>query len=510
MKNINLFRVLSTTEEEIKINPISEKNGVFFDTDENSITIKTDNSDSNVTQVLSFVNPGNVIYAGITKSEGSYQFKSVEHRGGFSLVELDSELVPYIIKQNRDVIESNNDSVNSDLGVIPLSLLTGSESDDFCGELVIQYSSGQQVITWNEFRCGTGSEGIYGSFETSDGTPEEVFIGNPTGEDYWYAFLFPEYKTEVAKLIRAQFGYLYDDHFLPNQAWNSTQLINEDKLPGEPHKSPKEMFSEEFSVHSSALPKRFGRNTVELLAELVYVGTQFEIIPSSYELHKTLDLDQPFLHSPQEIRNATTSIMTIYRFYTNLLIGIYDNFDTSPETDPQSLIENGTLPHPELLYRARQKFVSQMYELEAYFKKMRQVPVEEYVVEQFKGFSPDEKQTLREKYDIEGLPLMIRHILYDIEEQLDEITDVLEVTDYIASVESTESGFKYEILAEERAYQFIQQHQNSVTNLLTPAELGGDGSDVFMLTLGRLGHRHNWLDISPLGPKFSQMAEEMR
>lgn len=61
MENSGLFRVLSTTGEGIKINPISEKGGVFSDTDEKSIIVKTDNSEPNLTQVLSFVNPGNII-----------------------------------------------------------------------------------------------------------------------------------------------------------------------------------------------------------------------------------------------------------------------------------------------------------------------------------------------------------------------------------------------------------------------------------------------------------------
>lgn len=514
MVDSDIFRVLHVTEDELVVNPISEENGRFVDTAADAIPVERTTADPNVAQVLSFVEPGHLLRGPLVESDSSYRFESVEHRGGFSLVEIDPKVIPYLVQSYWDQEPEHDRAHRRDnVRIAPLSALDAFEDDDeFCGELVIKPRSNPETHTWDEFRQGVGSEAVFGGFEATDRKPQEVFIGNPAGEAYWYCLLFPEYRSDPARRVQAQVGFLYDDQYLPTPTWESGALIDPEKLPEDIQHDPKGVFAPGSQVHSSAIPERFGYDTVELLAELVYVGAQFEATLSS-GMGDSLDPDEAFSYSPGEVSDATVSVLTAYRFYTTVLINLYECLDDIGDVTVESALEDGVLPDPELLYRAQLKFTSHVYELKAYLEKMRQVPVEEYVVEQFKGAMPDKKKQLREEFGVEGFPLMIRHILYDIERQLGTLTDVLKVSDYVATAEQTDDGFRYEISAEEQAYEFLKRHQDRVSEHLTPAELGGEGSEVFMLVLGRLGRRHDWLDTSSLGPMgmlFTQMDGAMR
>jgi hypothetical protein len=90
---------------------------------------------------------------------------------------------------------------------------------------------------------------------------------------------------------------------------------------------------------------------------------------------------------------------------------------------------------------------------------------------------------------------------------------VLKVSDQVATAEKEDNGFRYRLPADEKAYELIKRHQDHVSDNLTPAELGGEGSEVFMLVLGRLGSRHDWLDTSALGTMgtmITQFGDQMR
>jgi len=514
MGDEHLYRILDVTENQLAIVPITKKNEQFVSTGSDIVRVTNKSEDTSVSQVLSFVEPGHIVKGTLLESRSSYQFETIEHRGGFSLVEIDAMSVPYLV-QNYWEQKSNVDraSTSETVHVASLSEIDNYEgANKFSGELVIQTPSCSEADSWEEFRRGVGGEEAYAEFKTTSGRPNEVFIGCPAGESYWYTLLFPEDRSPPARRVRAQVGDLYNDYYVPNPSWDSTALINKEKLPENIDEKPKGVFAPGYTVHSSAIPERFGRNTVELLAELVYAGSQFEQTFFS-TMGDSLNKDDCTSYDPADVRDATVSIVETYQFYTTILIEIYNVFVSMGEKTTEDAIDDGLLPSPELLYQARLKFDLQLHEMRAYIKKMEQVPIEKYVVEQFKGMVPDEKKNLRVDYGVEGLPLMIRHILYDIEQQLDTLSDVLKVSDRVATAEQGHNGFRYRLPADEEAYELIKRHQDHVSDHLTPAELGGEGSEVFMLVLGRLGSRHDWLDTSALGTMgtmLTQFGDQMR
>jgi hypothetical protein len=508
MDDSNLYRVLQVAEDTLTANPIEEEEGRFVDAPSEAVQIANGSENASVAQILSFVEPGHVLRGTLTQSNSSYEFATIEHRGGFSLVELDALTVPYLVRNywEQDP-QHDTPSVGETAHVAPLSDLADDVDDStFCGELVIQSPSCSEADSWKDFRQGVGGEEAYGGFKTTAGRPEEVFIGSPAGDSYWYAILFPEDRSVLARRVRAQVGYLYDNHYVPNPAWDSAALINPEKLPDDLDENLKGIFAPGFNVHSSAIPERFGRDTVELLAELVYVGSQFEATLTS-SMGDALNLDDPISYAPADVRDATVSVVMAYRFYTSLLIDLYERVRDIREKTVEGAVEDGLLPAPELLYQARLKFESQIHETRAYLEKMQQVPLEAYVVERFKGAMPDNKKQLRAEYGVEGLPLMIRHILHDIEHQLDTLTDVLKVSDGVATAVQRNNELHYELRANEEAYELIKRHQDHVSDHLTPAELGGEGLEVFMLVLGRLGRRHDWLDTSALGEMGAMLTQ---
>jgi hypothetical protein len=514
MEDESLYRILDVTENRLEIVPITEKNGQIVDTDSDIVQVTNRSENTSVSQVLAFVEPGHIVKGTLLESGSSYQFETVEHRGGFSLVEVDAMSVPYLV-QNYWEQKSNVDRASTieTVHLAPLSEIDNySDVNEFSGELVIQSPLCSEADSWEEFRQGVGGEETYGEFKTISGRPNEVFIGCPAGESYWYALLFPEDRSPPARRVRAQAGYLYDDYYVSNPSWDSAALINKEKLPEKIDEKPKGVLAPGYTVHSSAIPERFGRNTVELLAELVYVGSQFEQTIFS-TTDDSLNKNDYTSYEPSDVKDATVSIIETYQFYTKILIEIYEVFVGTGEKTTEGAIDDGLLPPPELLYQARLKFDSQLHEMRAYIKKMRKVPIDKYVIEQFKGMVPDDKKNLRAEYGVEGFPLMIRHILYDIDQQLDTLSDVLKVSDQVATAEKEDNGFRYRLPADEKAYELIKRHQDHVSDNLTPAELGGEGSEVFMLVLGRLGSRHDWLDTSALGTMgtmITQFGDQMR
>jgi len=439
MGNSNLFRVLDVDAETVTVNPILDEGGKFSDHDEAPVTVSTTESKEDIAQVVSLLSPGHVISATITRSS-PHQFSTLEHRGGATLVELDPRTVPYLITefwaQNKS---PSPEELRDEELVVPFEeLVEEPAAQELNGELHIQFSSETSTQSWANFTQGTGSESVYGSFETRDGKPTEIFIGNPDGERYGYAVLFAAERTAVAKQIRAQYGHLYDDQYLPNPAWNLSTIIDGSALPDDPDKNPKEIFHPDYNVHSSTLPSRFGSDTIQLIAELVFVGTQFEMTFSEPSEH--FDPDHALTSTVDDLDTEPPDIVTMYKFYIALLTGIYDAVGGNPDTDIQSLIDDGVIPAPEVLFRTHQQFVSQVHSLEAYFEKMRHVPIEQYVADLFSGEKPWEAE-FKAQFDIDGFPLMIRFILQDLEKQLDEINEILTVAQYIADAERTANGF---------------------------------------------------------------------
>lgn len=510
MENLDMFRILSISKDIIVLNPVSRESDRFVDREEEAVEVNHTEADSEITQVVSFLEPGHLVQATIIESGGSYRFNSLEHRGGMDLIELDPRTIPYVLE---DCWERDERCVEGEDFRVPLSAIDSCEiSNKFTGELVVRAVPESDTASWPAFRRGEDAESVYGGFETESGVPEEVFIGNPHGEPYWYAILFPEFKTNLAKRIRTQYGHLYDDHYLPNPACDLSRLIDTDKLPDDPDREPKAVFGPDYHVHSSRIPERFGQDTVTLLAEFMYYGSQFEFALFD-DSETTLDPDQALTYSPDDIIRSKASLMTTYRFYTSLLTSLQDSVEDNPEADVEALVAEGTIPAPELLYRTRIKFISLIHEFESYLQKMEQVPIEAYLVEQFSGSTPAEQLELRAQYDVEGFPLMIRHALFDLERQLDDLKDILKVADYVATTEWTDTGLVYDIQAAQKAYDFVTQHQESTSDGMMPAEIGGDDPGVFTTLMGRLSRRHDWLDTSSMGAMgdlFSSFGDIMR
>jgi hypothetical protein len=504
------FRILSVEHGTISLNPISREGDRFVEQEEEALDVDYTKADSEITQVVSFLEPGHLVQATVIESDGAYRFDSLEHRGGMDLIELDPRTIPYVLE---DCWELDERCVEGEDFRVPLSAIDPLEdTDTFTGELVVRAVSESDTSSWLAFRRGGGAEAVYGGFETETGVPEEVFIGNPHGASYWYAILFPEFKTNLAQRIRAQYSHLYDDHYRPNPTCDLSRLIDESKLPDDPDQEPKAVFGPDYHVHSSRIPERFGQDTVILLAEFMYYGSQFEFGLFD-DSETTLNPDQALTYSPDEIIRSRSSLMTTYRFYTSLLTSLHDSVEEYPETDIETLVAEGTIPDPELLYRTRIKFNSLVHEFESYLQKMEQVPIETYLVEQFSGSTPEEQLELRDQYEVEGFPLMIRHVLHDLEQQLDDLKEVLKVADYVATTEWTDAGLVYDIQAEQKAYDYVTQHQESTSDGMMPADLGGDDPGVFMTLMGRLSRRHDWLDTSSMGAMgglLSSFGEAMR
>lgn len=508
MTDSSLFRVLECSSEYVTLNPISQKGTRFVDEVDDPVDIDITNIDTSIEQTVSLLDPGHVIKAGVTESDGTHRFTSIEHRGGFTLIELDSRTVPYIIDEYwESEKESTRERFTDDNFVAPLTQIAA----DSQGELFIQFSSAFDDDSWKEFIQGTESESVYGGFHTMSGEPVEVSIGNPDGEPYWYALLFAKEGSTVARRIRAQYGYLYDDHYIPNPTWDLSELIDAEQVPEDPDMTPKSVFRPEHSVHSNLIPPRFGSDTIELLAELVYVGSQFKMsmLGGSSD---DLDLSQPFSHTPVEIASQDPSLIKSYKFYTSLLISIYECVQNNPNKNIQTLVENDTLPDPELLYRAHIFFTSTLHGIESYLEKMEQVPVEEYVVSRIQGGLNPELEKKVDDFNLADLPSTIRYLLHDWGAVLEEFREILKIAPHVADVEETETGLLYNIQAEKKAYDFINTHQDRISDHLIPADLGGEDPGVFMPLLGRLEQRHNWLttsSISPMGEMFDTLKDDL-
>lgn len=512
MGDSQTFRVLSLDDDTVLLNPILPDEDGYLDTTEPSVRVPTNGYESSVEQVVSLLEPGHVLRANLETAGGTPRFAAVEHLGGLTLVELDARQVPYGI-DDTDFPEIQGPTGDRDAVRRSFSDIESLPSDiDGVGELVIQPVPEHDETPWREFRNGTDSESVYGRFKTVAGRPSEVLAGNPRGQPYRYALLFAEERTELARRVRAQYGYLYDDNFRLTPTWDSSHLIDEDKLPSVPSADPKAVFAPEVNVHSSNIPDRFGRETIELLAELVYVGSQFEIGFSDEDTN-ALDTDAVESHDPSDLVQSSASIRTAYKYYTALVTHIYDQRQENPDTDIDALVDDGILPPPELLYRADVLFTTRIAELEAYFEKMRQVTIEAYVANQYAGATPEVQEAVRQEFEVEGFPRTIRHILYDLETQLDDLEEVLKITPYLADTKWTSDGLVYEIEAKEKAYGFVRDHQETVSDNFTPAELGGEDPGLFQTFLGRLGKRHDWLDTSSLGAMgglLSQFEENLR
>lgn len=511
MEDSNLFRVLEVDSETVTLNPILDEDGGFRDRDEPSITVTTADSDEDIAQVVSLLESGHVIAATITRSPEN-RFTDIEHRGGATLTKLDSRTVPYIITEYFAQKDSpSQDELHGEGLTIPLGRISEQISaQDSDGEVHLRFPSDASGHSWDDFTQGADSESVYGSFDTRDGKPTEVFIGNPDGERYWYAILFNEEQTTLARQVRAQYGYLYDDQYIPNPAWDLSHIIDTSELPDDPDENPKAIFHPDYTVHSSTIPPRFGSDTIQLIAELIFVGSQFEMTLSK-QPSEHFNPDQALNATVEDITDESPDIVTTYKFYVALLTGIYDHVQNNPETDVAALIDDGTIPTPDVLYRTHLKFASQIHSLESYFEKMRQVPIEKYVVDLFSGDKPWEPE-FKARFDIDGFPLMIRFVLQDLEKQLDEIKEILTVAEYIVDVEHTTSGLAYNIMAEQKAYNFAKQHEESISDHMMPGDLGGKDRSVFLTLSGRLERRYNWIDSSAMGAMgelFSSLTDEL-
>jgi hypothetical protein len=512
VEDTNLFRVLEVNSEAVTLNPIFSEDGVLRDRDEPTLTVTITDSETDTGQVVSLLEPGHVINAAIEHSPEP-RFTAIEHRGGFDLIELDSRTVPYIITEFWAQEESpSKDELRGESLSVPLDAVSGEFTTQApSAELHIQFASDTPDHSWEDFTQGNSSESVYGAFDTRDGRPTEVFIGNPDGEQYWYAILFDADQTRVAKQTRAQFGYLYDDQYISNPAWDLSHIINAAELPDEPDENPKAIFHPEYNVHSSKIPSRFGSDTVQLIAEFLFVGTQFEMSFSNQSLDH-LDPDQALTTTVEELGSQSPDIISMYKFYVSLLTGIYEVVQDNPDTEIETLVNNGVIPQPDVLYRAHHQLISLIHGIESYFEKMRQVPIEKYVVDAFSGDIPGEEE-FKKKYNISGFPLTIRFVLRDLEYQVDDIKEILKVSGYIADVEQTESGLAYNIMAEEKAYNFAKKHQDTISDNMTPDEFGGESRGVFLTMFGRLEQRYNWIEPSSMGPVgelFSSFTDELK
>lgn len=511
MEDSSLFRVLEVGSETVTLNPILDEDGEFRDRDEPPITVTTADTEEDIAQVVSLLESGHVIAATITRSSEN-RFAAIEHRGGATLTKLDSRTVPHIINEYWAQEDSpSQDELHGEELIIPFDKISEQSSvQGSGGEVHLRFPSDASGHSWADFTQGNNSESVYGSFDTLDGKPTEVFIGNPDGERYWYAILFNVEQTTLAKQIRAQFGYLYDDQYIPNPAWDLSQIIDASELPANPDENPKAIFHPDYTVHSSTIPSRFGSDTVQLIAELIFVGRQFEITYSTQSSER-FNPEQALTAKVEDVTNESPDIVTTYKFYVALLTGIYEQVQNNPDTDVAALIDDGVIPKPDVLYRTHLQFVSQIHSLESYFEKMRRVPVEKYVVDLFSGDKPWEPE-FKARFDIDGFPLMIRFVLQDLEKQLDEISEILTVAEYIVDVEHTADGLAYNIMAEEKAYNFANQHEDSISDHMMPADLGGQDPGVFLTLSGRLQRRYNWIDSSAMGVMgelFSDVTGEL-
>lgn len=496
MAEPRLFRVLEYSSEIIKLNPILEKEGRFVDDEVGAIDIETAGIDPSLKKTVQLLDPGHVVRAEVNETNGTHNLDSIEHRGGFTLVELNSRTVPYIISEYWGHEETRNkEQFSEDSFAIPIEQL----AKDAEGELFVQSTPTLYDESWKSFSQGEGAESVYGGFHTTSGKPVEVFIGNPNGERYWYALLFVEEGSKIAREIRAQYGYLYDDYYIPNYAWDFSELIDNEKLPNDPDSNPKSVFRPEYTIHSNLIPDRFGSSTIDLLAEFVYVGSQFDysMLGSSPD---DLDDSNPFNHKPEDISGQSNSIINIYNFYTSLVLRIFDCIQDYPDKEIQELVEDDILPDPELLYRVHTSFTSSIHEIESYLEKMEQVPIEKYVVSRLQGGLEPEVQETMDELNMGDFPITIRYLLHVWGILLEEIREVLKLTPYVADVKETQSGLTYDVQANRKAYDFINGHQDTVSNNITPVDLGGEDPAVFISLLGRLQQRHNWLTTSTMGP----------
>jgi len=67
-------------------------------------------------------------------------------------------------------------------------------------------------------------------------------------------------------------------------------------------------------------------------------------------------------------------------------------------------------------------------------------------------------------------------------------------------------------MAEETAYDFAQQHKETVSDHMLPGEFGGEDRGVFLTFSGRLDRRYDWIKSSSkgaMGDLFSSFTDEL-
>lgn len=494
------FRVLETAATEVKLVPIDSERSDSIG--EQPVVVNTEDCDGDIFQVVSVLEPGHLISAEIDSSVEDRQFRSIRHLGGFSLVELPPFSIPQAVSEYANFVTESGGSLE---GVFR-SLIDGAGKEvqnvgDAIGEMVVCFP-GEKHPAWDALREGQEAESIYGEFHELDGAPAEVFIGRSPGSDYCYAVLFREERSTLARQIRATQGFLYDDQFVRSPYWDGSALVDEALLPEDIEANLGELIDHNIAVRN--LPSRFGRQSIELITEFLTVCSQFELV--SRDMGE-LEFERARSYTAAEFREATPTLWGSYRFYRTLLTEISNVSQSNPGGSIHELQEQGKVPAPELLYRSKQAFEIEVSRYQAYFDKMEQVPLEKYLVDSFAGSPPVSRRELRDKYGTEGLPMLFRAVLHDSAFVLDEMKDLLKVSDYVVRAIKEDDEYRYDAPMKEKAIRFATQHEQRMRKHLIPMDMGGEDPAIFTFLLGRLQKRYPWLDSSALGPGGTIMNE---
>lgn len=505
MDDEQLFRVLSIDRDQrlVQLDPIEQVNDGFQDGQEDVQPVSMD-GDTEIEAITSLLSPGHVVRATLDNISPR-NLTSIEHRGGAELRELDHRTVPSIVRafaDEHDAVPSVFEPKPDESRVIAVRLRDTSVVDPLAekptiGELYICVPSKDGDRSWEAFRSGEQSESIYGSFQSIDGVPAEILVGNPQHRSYWYALIFDEEGSNPAQKALAQFGIIANDHYIPNPSLNLQYALEEEHLPANPDENPRDLLGESYQgIPDSKIPERSGQATIDMLAEFLLMIRDIDFFGS-------LDSPDPNQVSVREYDAYSTTLFNLFRFHTKIVQEIYDA--AIDGADPETLIADGEIPPAELFARSYFRTASRLHRLESYLDRMEQVDIELYIHDIYTGIR-EMKQKMAE-YDIhDSVPNRMRATLDEMRELLDDIQKAFEMSEMVVQSTVVSGEAEYDLRLNDDAAEYVSDFMaGSIQDSMGITPEGEHNPEEATLDIarelgGQICHRYDWLDPTAVGP----------
>lgn len=503
MDGEHTFRVLSIDGDrgQIQLDPIEESGEGFLDGSGDVRTVSTE-SNADIETVISFLSPGHVVRA--TLEDGSPgRITSIEHRGGAELRDLDPRTVPLVIRSFADdhddvpdIFEPQPDEPN----LVAARLRDQSVVDPLAekptiGEMYICVPSKDGDCSWDAFRGGEQSESIYGSFQSMDGSPAEILVGNPRDRSYWYALIFKDEGSTVAQKALAQFGYLHNGHYTPDRSINLTRALEKEHLPANPDENPRDLVGESYQgIPDLWIPERAGQGTIDMLAEFTLMVRELNLLGS-------FDSFDPAQVTVDDYESYSTTLYNLFHFHVQLVQEICQSTSDGAELD--DLITSDEIPSAELFAKSSFRTASRIHRLESYLDRMDQVEIEMYVHDFY-----NQSDGLKEMSDCDfddGVPNRMRESLDEMRELVEDFQKAFEMCEMVVQSNVSNAEVEYNFRLNEDAFIYVNDFMSGLLEDSMSMTPGGEHDpeeanlDTARALGGQITQRYEWLDLAAFG-----------